>query len=129
MKSMFNGCCSLDNVNLSNFNTKNVTNMNKMFYGCSSLINLDLSTFNTQNVDNVEFMFSFCESLMFLNLSNFNIQNITSYFNKYSMFKGCKSLKRENVIVDDDNIIQQLNSKDECLIYQNDFGENNKLIN
>ena len=117
MKSMFEGCCSLDNVNLSNFNTKNVTNMNEMFYGCSSLINLDLSTFNTQNVDNVEFMFSFCESLMFLNLSNFNIQNITSYFNKYSMFNGCKSLKRENVIVDDDNIIQQLNSKDECLIY------------
>ena len=30
-------CSSLTNINLSNFNTNNVTYMSDMFYGCSSL--------------------------------------------------------------------------------------------
>ena len=37
MSSMFYGCKSLVNVNLSNFNTQNVINMADMFYGCKSL--------------------------------------------------------------------------------------------
>ena len=32
---MFYGCSSLKELNLNNFNTNNVTNMNFMFYGCS----------------------------------------------------------------------------------------------
>ena len=34
---MFRECSSLNNLNLSNFNTQNVTDMAYMFYGCSSL--------------------------------------------------------------------------------------------
>ena len=34
---MFSGCSSLTNINLSNFNTQNVTDMGWMFNGCSSL--------------------------------------------------------------------------------------------
>ena len=37
MSAMFDGCSSLTNINLSNFNTNNVTNMSWMFNGCSSL--------------------------------------------------------------------------------------------
>ena len=33
---MFSWCSYLTNINLSNFNTQNVTNMSLMFYGCSS---------------------------------------------------------------------------------------------
>ena len=51
--NMFFGCSSLISINLSNFNSENVTNMNKMFEGCSSLINMDLSNFNTENVTNI----------------------------------------------------------------------------
>ena len=36
-KNIFFDCCSLTSLNLSNFNTNNVTNMSNMFYGCSSL--------------------------------------------------------------------------------------------
>ena len=43
---MFSDCSSLININLSNFNTQNVTNMNSMFDGCSSLTNINLSNFN-----------------------------------------------------------------------------------
>ena len=35
MEGMFFGCSSLKELNLSNFNTHNVTNMNRMFSGCS----------------------------------------------------------------------------------------------
>ena len=35
---MFRDCNSLTNLNLSNFNTQNVTNMSNMFDGCNSLI-------------------------------------------------------------------------------------------
>ena len=32
---MFSGCSSLKKLNISNFNTNNVTNMRAMFWGCS----------------------------------------------------------------------------------------------
>ena len=75
-----------------------------MFYKCESLTNIDLSNFNTQNVTNMEYMFSWCELLTNINLSNFNAQNATNM--KY-MFYGCISLKKENVIVNDNRIIQK----------------------
>ena len=36
---------------------KNIKNLAYMFYGCCSLTNIDLSNFNTQNVTNMSFMF------------------------------------------------------------------------
>ena len=36
MGLMFNGCSSLKELNLSNFNTDNVTDMRYMFNGCSN---------------------------------------------------------------------------------------------
>ena len=35
MSGMFYRCSSLKKLNLNNFNTNNVTNMNHMFRGCS----------------------------------------------------------------------------------------------
>lgn len=43
-------CLSLD---LSNFDTSNVTNMNNMFICCKYLTSLDLSNFDTSNVINM----------------------------------------------------------------------------
>ena len=51
---MFFNCKSLLSLDLSNFNTQSVTNMESMFYDCKSLLSLDLSNFNTQNVTNME---------------------------------------------------------------------------
>ena len=68
---MFYECEYLTNIDLSNFNTQNVTDMSYMFFGCHSLTNIDLSNFNTQNVTNMSCMFYFCYSLKNLNLSNF----------------------------------------------------------
>ena len=57
---LFYGCSSLTNIDLSNFNTKNVTDMGGMFSGCSSLTNIDLSNFNTNNVTDMSCMFLKC---------------------------------------------------------------------
>ena len=38
MSYMFSRCNSLTNIDLSNFNTQNVTNMSYMFYGFNFLI-------------------------------------------------------------------------------------------
>ena len=91
MDSMFYNCSSLENIDLSNFNTQNVTDMNFMFYGCSSLKNIDLSNFNTQNVTDMNSMFHNCSSLENIDLSNFNTQNVTNM--GYMLFK-CISLKK-----------------------------------
>ena len=42
---MFFECKNLIDINLSNFNTQNVTNMYSMFYRCESLKNINLSNF------------------------------------------------------------------------------------
>jgi surface protein len=75
-----------------------------MFYECSSLTNINLSNFNTQNVTNMSWMFGGCSSLTNINLSNFNTQNVT---NMSLMFGGCSSLKKENIITKDNKIINQ----------------------
>ena len=60
MSYMFYGCSSLKEINLTNFNTNDVTNMNHMFYGCSSLKELNLTNFDTNNVNDMKDMFSEC---------------------------------------------------------------------
>ena len=90
MLNMFFDCSSLTNLNLSKFNTQNVTDMYGMFSYCSSLKELDLSSFNTTNVTNMSYMFNNCSSLTKLDLSNFNTSGV-----KYMgyMFNNCSSLK------------------------------------
>jgi len=105
MWGMFYNCSSLTNINLSNFNTQNVTDMGNMFYNCSSLTNINLSNFKTQNVTDMSSMFYNCSSLTNINLSNFNTRNVTFI---WEMFYGCKSLNERGVITNDMNILKEL---------------------
>ena len=72
MSSMLRGCSSLNSIDLSKFNTNNVTDMSFMFVNCSSLKAIDLSKFNTNNVTNMSYMFNKCSSLK---KSNIKINN------------------------------------------------------
>ena len=94
MKSMFCGCINLTNINLSNFNTQNVTNMSEMFGECHNLTNIDLSNFNTQNVINMNSMFLGCNKLNIINLSNFNTQKVKDML---GMFGECRNLTNIDV--------------------------------
>ena len=75
MSYMFYGCSSLEELNLSNFNTNNVIDMCDMFCGCSSLKELNLSTFNIKNVTNMCEMFSKCSNEIKMKV-NSQIKNI-----------------------------------------------------
>ena len=46
-----------------------MTNMGSMFSGCSSLISLDVSNFNTSNVTEMSGMFDNCKNLTSFNVS------------------------------------------------------------
>jgi surface protein len=76
---MFNDCSSLTSLNVSNFNTEQVTDMSVMFGGCSSLTSLDVSNFNTEKVTDMGHMFSVCSSLTSLDIRNFNVSNVTDF--------------------------------------------------
>ncbi len=62
MRDMFYNCKELKTIDLSGFNTANVTNMYSMFEYCGAPI-LDLSSFDTHNVQNMSHMFAYCRSL------------------------------------------------------------------
>uniref|UniRef100_UPI0040270871 BspA family leucine-rich repeat surface protein n=1 Tax=Leyella stercorea TaxID=363265 RepID=UPI0040270871 len=66
-----------------------VTNMGGMFSGCSALTTLDVSNFDTQNVTDMSLMFSNCSALTTLDLSNFDTKNVTTMG---EMFMGCEAL-------------------------------------
>jgi surface protein len=80
---MFGDCKLLTNINLSNFNTNNVTDMGHMFYGCSSLNKIDLSNFNTNNVTNMDCMFGDCP---YLNNNNIIVKD-KRIFNIKTLFE------------------------------------------
>ena len=94
MSYMFSHCESLNDINLSNFNTQNVTDMNNMFSFCKSLNTIDLSNFKTRQVIYMSNMFYFCESLENIDLSNFNTQNV---IDMNHMFSYCISLDDINL--------------------------------
>ena len=60
--------------------------MNTMFQNCYELEHLDISNFNTSNVTNMSWMFNECHKLKYLNLLNFSIncdtQNMFKNINK-----------------------------------------------
>ena len=89
MSSMFYNCQSLASLDLSSFDTRNVTNMGWMFYNCQSLKSLDLSSFDTKDVTDMSSMFYNCQSLASLDLSSFDTKNVTDMG---SMFYNCQSL-------------------------------------
>ena len=67
--------------------------MNTMFYWCSSLKSLDLSSFNTHEVTNMSHMLA-CSSLESIDLSSFNTKNAKIYHMFYD--SPIKTIKINN---------------------------------
>ena len=94
MSMMFDGCSSLQSLDVSGFDTSKVTDMCCMFNNCSSLQSLDVSGFDTSKVEDMSFMFGHCSSLQSLDVSGFNTSKVT---NMSGMFGGCSSLQSLDV--------------------------------
>ena len=70
--SMFEGCTSIEELNLSSFDTSAARYMSFMFSGCTSLSNLVLTGINTSNVADFTDFLRGCESLASVDLSSLN---------------------------------------------------------
>ena len=91
MEHMFADCTQLESLDLTNFDTKAVrdSGMNSMFNNCSALSSLNIASFNTEGLTSLDEMFSNCHQLTRLDVSHFNTKKVTSM---RSMFYGCSSL-------------------------------------
>ena len=94
MRSMFGYCTELENIDLSLFNTENVNNMSCMFCHCTKLKKLDLSSFNTKNVKDMDAMFWSCCCLENINFGSFNTESATDMT---WMFYDCQKLTNINL--------------------------------
>jgi surface protein len=86
--SMFNGCSALTTLDLSNFDTSNVTSMESMFYG-STMTSLNITNFDTSSVENFSEMFKDCNTLVTIYGGDWNTSSLDD---DGSMFTNCVSL-------------------------------------
>ena len=82
---MFSGL-QLTQLDLSTFNTKNVTNMKYMFSGSKYIQELDLSSFDTTKVQSMKRMFDDCISKS-VDLSSFDMSNVSDVKDMFFMCK------------------------------------------
>ena len=95
MYKMFANCTNLEELDMSEWNTRAVTSMQEMFSGCSAIEELDFSGLDTSNVTNVSNMFKDCTNLTTLDLSDVDFSSANSCS---GMFDNCSSLT--NIIFD-----------------------------
>lgn len=122
MFDMFNGCRYITSLDLSGFDTRNVTNMTRMFKQCPNLrsitfsvnfdtgkvtsmeemfsacgmTTIDVSGFNTSKVTTMEEMFSYCPNLTSLDLSNFNTGKVKNFSHMFSFSQKLTSVNIGN---------------------------------
>ena len=90
--------CKAQELDVSSFNTENVTNMMATFAGCSNVTELKVDNWNTSNVIDMGTgdidagsvgLFQSCSKLTNLNLSKWDTSNVVTMG---SMFRRCSSL-------------------------------------
>ena len=88
MNSMFRRCHALKSLDVSRFDTRNVTNMSYMFGGCG-FESIDVNDFDTRNVTKMASMFASCVNVTAFDLTNFNTKKVESF---EQMFENCQNL-------------------------------------
>ncbi|MCH5248913.1 MAG: BspA family leucine-rich repeat surface protein [Lachnospiraceae bacterium] len=106
MRCMFYGCESLTSLDVSNFDTSQVTDMSLMFYYCLNLKSLDTSSFNTAKVETMEDMFGWCQVLESVDTSGFNTSQVT---NMRGMFGNCPKLTYVDASGFDTSLVTNMN--------------------
>ena len=92
MSGMFSGMGRLSSLDVSHFDTSNITDMSYMFVWDQNLTSLDLSSFDTSNVANMSSMFAGDKNLTSLNVSSFNTSNVTDMSNMFASTGKLSSL-------------------------------------
>ena len=91
MDDMFRKCAKLKNIiGIENLDVSKLEDASCMFYGCENLIELDLTNWNPISLENMSYMFYNCLNLKIIkNIENWQLPNIkdVSY-----MFYECTKL-------------------------------------
>ncbi len=82
---MFEDCSSLESDTFFIPNDWDITNasISEMFSGCSSLTSLNLSNWTTMGIDDLERIFYQCIALIDLNIDSWNIESVTNFTNMF----------------------------------------------
>ena len=81
---MFNACENLENLDVSNFKTKNSVTFEQMFFGCKKLKNIDVSKFDSSKCESINSMFRYCENLSQINMSNWDMSHLKAGYMRNS---------------------------------------------
>ncbi|MBQ1401376.1 MAG: Cna B-type domain-containing protein, partial [Firmicutes bacterium] len=133
MSCLFNNCTNVTSIDLTGFETSQVTGMYLMFHGCEKVKYLDVSgmdtsscttfaamfnvmyaleeikgvsEFKTSNVTSMRYMFSLCTSLKSLDISKWDTSKVT---NMRAMFNGMESLEELDISGFDTGRVQYMN--------------------
>ena len=95
MEQMFAACRKLTSLDCSRWKVDNVTRMNNMFHCCDVVESLYLSDWNVSKVTTMYYMFSACGKLSYLDVSgwNFGDNDTVSVKDMGSMFNSCSNLE------------------------------------
>ena len=88
---LFSEFYNINDIDLSSFDTSNVTNMSNMFSG-STIKEIDLSSFDTSKVTNMSSMFSYCEEIEEIDLSSFDTSKVTNMSDMFSYMLGIEEI-------------------------------------
>lgn len=105
MSFMFDDCSYVTDLNISSFDTSSVNSMRCMFEGVSSLKELDLRHFNTSNVTDMFRMFSGDRRLQSLHLESFETSKV---HDMGMMFYRCENLTELNIESFDTSSVRQM---------------------
>lgn len=79
----------ITDIDLSKWNTSNITNLSNLFFECTRLKQIDLHTWNTESVSTCYWLFRGCSSLEFINIDGWNTCNV---YDMDRMFCECPKL-------------------------------------
>ena len=98
LASMFEGCSSLETLNLEYLIPWEAKTLNSMFKDCSNLVNVDLKRFTPINCTDMSHMFENCTSLIldWVDFIGEDVQDV-SY-----MFKNCDGLRVMFFMIDEE---------------------------
>lgn len=88
-QAMCQGCSDLKVFDVSNWDTSNVTDMTNAFKACTSLESLDVSNWDTLKLQYSNYIFENCKLITSFDFSNWTTSNVTTMD---SMFSGCIGL-------------------------------------
>ena len=100
-RNMFQGLENLESVNLTNFKSEDITDIDSLFYSCSKLTNINMGGFGA-GITSLRSVFAYCSSLTNINfMSTFNTSDVTSF---ERVFENCYGLTSENLDLSKINI-------------------------